>query len=538
MDISFGVKTRSGYGGVPSGNLPGSAISGTGAADWIIDGSGDLVPSGTYGAFKSYSAVSYALTLADATLVTITIIPDSAHTKFRPAPLDTNDNYQLRLQLQVAGGAPGAMARGDTVWIRDSEMSSTSIWEIRPPAPTGGSWTDPSGVGVLTVRSETVDTSVDARGPVLKHGAILHSIQFRTTNSGPIYFPLSFRDIWFSAVFAGYALRYVNTADGGWGISVYNSRFDQVAGLPAPFAEGFMLARGALEAVEAVGNRFDNMARCITVFGTPSGGMSVGTRITHNLFIDPMNDCCAIGQTTATHPGIRDVVFEDNTAFGGINAGTGAHPDFFQAQGIRTATTVSFGSCQRNIYVTNGATYGFQAYFFDDSVAGSSNTNAVISNNIACTGAVQGIWLVRFDNPQVQANTVLKNLQPTALNAQIHIPAGMGGAGGRFSYNLLSSPLNIAAQTAPITTPNTLVAQSLPGFQTALPGWADAGLTDRASVLAAYTPVAGGAAANPDGTYNGALFPPAPGETVGAWNDLSVFDPSDPTWVAAHPPAS
>lgn len=337
---------------------------------------------------------------------------------------------------------------------------------------------------------------------------------------------------------AGYG-GYVSTTDGGWGISVYNSRFDQVPDLPSPETiEGIMLAKGAADAAEAVGNRFENMGRCITVISTTSGGQSVGARVTHNLFIDPLNDCCALGQATATIPGIRDIVFEDNTAVGGVNTGTGAHPDFFQAQGIRTATSISFGSCQRNIYVTNGSDYGYQAYFLDDSVAGSSNANAIVTNNIACTTAVQGIWLARFDNPKVQANTILKNLQPTALNPQVFIPSGAGGVGGSFNYNLLSSPLSIAAQTAPLTAPNTIVTQSVSGFQAALPDWADEGLTDRASVLTAYTPVAGGAAANPDGTYNGALFPPAPGETIGAWNDLSVFQPANPSWVSVHPPAA
>lgn len=143
-DVEFGAKTRSGHGGVPSGNAPASAITGTGASDWRIDDEGDLVPSGTYGAVKTFSRSSYDLTLANAETVTITMIPGVAHVKWKNNALlanpDSSSSFQLRTVLLAAIGAPGAMIHGEEVRVRPGVQNNLSngtlgglAMRIRPP---------------------------------------------------------------------------------------------------------------------------------------------------------------------------------------------------------------------------------------------------------------------------------------------------------------------------------------------------------------------------------------------------------------------
>lgn len=142
--IEFGVKTRSGHGGVPSGNEPASAITGTGASDWLIDDEGDLVPSGTYGAVKTFSRSSYDLTLANAETVTITMLPGVAHVKWKNnaalANPDSSSSFQLRTVLLAAIGEPGAMIHGEEVRVRPGVQNNLSngtlggiAMRIRPP---------------------------------------------------------------------------------------------------------------------------------------------------------------------------------------------------------------------------------------------------------------------------------------------------------------------------------------------------------------------------------------------------------------------
>lgn len=143
LNINFGTKTRSGHGGVASGAAAGSVIMGTGSGDWQIDTRGDIVPSGTFGAVKSFSQNSYGLSLATGDTVNITMLPNAAHVRAindGGANTDSASSFQLQTLLDQAPRA-GAMVLGDIIYCRDGTLAggtalnpTGALWRIRPPA--------------------------------------------------------------------------------------------------------------------------------------------------------------------------------------------------------------------------------------------------------------------------------------------------------------------------------------------------------------------------------------------------------------------
>lgn len=146
FNLTFWTKTRSGYAEVDVSETPASAITGTGAEDWVINSRGAIAPAGTYGAYKSFSKTAgqtYNLTLASGATCDILMAEGSGVTS---TPDDTNTSFQLRTVMQLAYGANGAMRLGETVYLRDGSVLNPTgaSWSFRPPA--GGY----AGAGVIT----------------------------------------------------------------------------------------------------------------------------------------------------------------------------------------------------------------------------------------------------------------------------------------------------------------------------------------------------------------------------------------------------
>ena len=163
-NLSFGVKTRSGAGGVAVGQVAASAITGTGASDWVINSAGQITPSGTYDATKTFSKTAgqtYNLTLASGATCDILMVAARADVTNNSA--DTYTNYQLRNILTRAYTATGCLVLGDTVMIRDGSV-------IDPRGDASGHCTMPSagyaGGGAITPGSGYTNGTyiVDATG--------------------------------------------------------------------------------------------------------------------------------------------------------------------------------------------------------------------------------------------------------------------------------------------------------------------------------------------------------------------------------------
>ena len=548
--INFGVKTRSGFGGWPSGNAAGSLITGTGSGDWVIDAEGNLTPSGSYAAYMSFGASSYSLTLANGLSISITMVANRSDIRFRPTG-DSNTNWQLRTVLGIAGGANGALAKGDSVVVRSSEMSDTAVWRYRPPDDTNGSWTDPNvGSGVVTVISEDVDATAAKR-----HGAILHRVRLETNVSGPIYVPLLFKSVQFRGESAGALSEYSgNAATDAWGVSYENIRcYSTVDGNDAALVDGVWV-QGAADGnvTYCIDSLFENIGFAITVKATSTGGVGTSTEIKRNRFNECWQDRIKISKQNATQPTSSEMDIELNVSLVPNHRPSPTyddHVELFQTDGMQFSASLSlpFGTFQKNgwfVPVEDGEMNG-QGCFNDDNAATNYWTDAIIQNFIYCAFSDSAVFLNRFNDPTVRYCTLLPNLGGSPNNPKVRVPTAAGGTDGTFTYNVWVIAPDISAQGGTIdTTGNVLLTKSEVAIQVAFPNWSNsnADIVTPDDFLLAHTPanlaVASGGVVNPGGLVAGALFPAVAPETIGAWNDGTAYDPGNPVWVAAHPPAS
>lgn len=546
LEFTIGSKTRSGFtSSTQTGLAAGTEITGAGASDWVIDAEGHIVPSGTYGAFKSFTRSLYALEAGGIPIV-ITVVPNRADFRFRST--DTTSSYQLKTLLELPGTSPGCIAKGDTLY-GDGTQPGGGIANLRPPPAANGSWTDPAtGDGVVTVRSLNVDTGQDEWGPTLRHGCVIRGINIANPTTGAGYIPLDLRQVWLEGrnPGGGYIIRYNNLATGSWGVSLADSKVSAAEGF---WTDGITIHGGPNDPRPAFanGNRIDAMGKALIGGSTTAGGQFRGLVMRDNVFVNQLDDCMCVGQmgqvgnTATILPGVAEYLIEGNTGIGGGVAG-GSHPDYFQDQGMRalsSPTTRIIGTIRKNVYVTNGASNGFQCTFLDDTVDPNRNLQAIFENLIFCTSAKHGVWMDGFIDPIVRFCTMINNLTPGSDGPRIVVPADPGGSGGLLNRNLGTDAPDITPQTGIVTQIyNTVLSASEAGIRAALPNWTDSGLRRRNDVLFVYTPSDDGLAMNPDDTVSGALFPAVPGQSIGAWNDGSIFQPMNADWVAAHPPAT
>jgi len=528
---TWGVKTRSGYGAVLKG-IP-NPVTGVDATDFTMNASNNLVPSGTYGAFKTYlksPGQTYALTFSDATTENFVLVASAAHVAATPA--DTATSNELFAMLSLVSSASGALVLGDTVICRPGTFNPTSaLWRYNKPT-TG--WAAGSG-SVITIQSETPDTSSDAYGNLNRGGDFIIGNLIANT-SADVQFPITFADITYYSdlattrpSFGGY------NSTVGYGQSYTRCHFENGPGVPQASLNTGLIARGGT--VHQC--YFTRFLTCMT-----GGKTGQATGVTESIFHDMVSDGLTLAGNMLT--------IEDNLFFNWPFI-SGAHPDAIQhsAAGL-TADVASFGTVKRNLIARNVSTVDSlgrprdaQGIFLADGQSPYYIDGATVENNGVILTAQNGIAMARYRNAPIRFNTVITALNPlgTGVESTLNMLIFLNGCVGcSVTHNVAIGYSGLTGNTENhnVTLPKTMAAYLLafPNYV----GGQNPGYNTRAAILTALTPanrtVAAGGLVWPDLQVSGMLFPATTGETIGAWNDGTAFSPDDPVWVAAHPPAS
>jgi hypothetical protein len=544
IPITFGDKTPSGYGCVdltvllPTfGTITITALTnglGNPSTDFTITSPNLLCPSGTFAAKKFYTG-PYAGTLSDGTLsqdIAIPILPNTAF--IRAKVTDANNSSELDDLLNFGAADNRSLKLGDTVYGRDGWWNPSSAgWRIRPPAGGYGAGTG----STITIRSETVDTAMDSNGnPRLQHGFKIGGIQMDAAVVGPGPMPFTFRDIWFFSnvpvpTLSSAAL--LSATSTGYGISAYNSRFEigpLNTGAPNPTRVNYVgflsgnTANGTPNLTVADHNHFIGLGKSL------SGNHAT---FTWNVIEDGYEDAMA----NSDGPNY----IEYNFAFN-FHKVAGTHADASQNGGTLSAGT-DYGRSNYNIFVRNVSTGDPNdlsgGVFNDDTNSPSYFVNAEVKNNIMAFLGANMVFMHTFNNPIIRFNTLLAN-QPNANsttgNIQVH-----NGTDAVVERNITNATPSTASQFGTVTLLfNTAIsASSFPAYQAAFPALVNpmVDMNNRAQALAKFTPNPTGVSLNGDGSFSGALFPACPGQANGAWNDGTVWNCANPTWLADHPPA-
>jgi len=475
-----------------------------------------VVTDGTYNSTVTVNIIANAFTIREMTASGANggrWATDSMYTVDGTA---TSGPTQLRTLLQNA-----TLARGDTIWCRDGIFNPTSA-EVRMRIRVGGY----SGSGMITIRSETVDASVDQYGmPNRRHGAEMRRLIFDDANlTGDIYVPIRLEDMWLSSTRTTEAVVTYADTDALWGVSAYNCRIAGDSSIVADSLRGITLRGSQTDVAYVQFCTLTNLGRGIVVQSSTGG---VGGRTKGALIQD--NDAYAMCEDFINDSGEATVV-ERNFARDWQWVGVGAHPDAYQhVHDGASPTTYDGPKVRYNIFVTNTdlATYTFQAYFTDDTALARLLTNVEFKWNIGTCLTSHGVTMARLNGPVCQYNTTLSLVTPgvdlngdtTPTNTIISVPGGgKNGTDGTFSYNAANS-ISVGPQTGTVvSTPNVALSSGggATSYATALPNWAETGITSRALAKAALTPanvaVASGGLKETDNRYNGAIGPD------GDWN--------------------
>lgn len=494
--ISFGAKTRKGHGGhslgyTGSGTLSITAGDPTGL--WTIDSRNQLVPAGAYGGSVSGALVGpYTLTVTDGTLagtVTINILANAAHWRsVNVAPnADSGATSQLRTLLSTAG----AVARGDTLWLRNGSAFNPTCVDSRIRPPSGLY----SGAGSIVIRPESPFAATMGRiwfdsAAMSAAGSVF--IEFRdmqflgyNTSSATVTTPLISRT-------GTFAIRDVHC---------YNCRFERDPAATQPMSGVTPFSNGVIDHCY-FGDLYDGIT-----------GSSANAFVTFCEMQRIQNDCIK-----GTH---TDITVEDNFFHDKYYYTTSSHGDFMQDLGV-TGTppqTRSVGSFRRNIFargsVVDPTQPDGQGLFLDDTISGNNITNVTAENNIYIGTFVNGISMTRATNPTVRRNTVLNDVTATLTtpaNANIN---SNSGSGGTYENNVANGYVLQAGSTS---LNNNTIGRTLTAYNSAFQNASLAmAAASKADVIAGLKPVLGGPLLNGDGTYSGALFP------NGTWNDGSIY---------------
>lgn len=509
-NINFGVKTRRGHGGYPVNQTAASAITGTGASDWVINSAGKIAPSGTYGnamTFSKAAGETYNLTLADGTPCNITLVANAAHCTSTAS--DTSTSFELRTLLNTSG----VIARGDTIYCRDDMNLNPTLadWRIRPPLAGY------SGSGRVIVRGETPDLSTDSNGNLRRGGlARIGALVWDAAVSGDVLWPIDVYYLTFYDDNSGSSRCFAYTTASGFGLGAYYCRFETRSDVPLATAN----------AKTAFVNRGGTMHACyVKYFGIgTTGGRATGdytSTWTSNIFENLTEDGIKLGGT--------NIIVEDNFGFNFLYY-TGAHPDWIQHLGTTTGSLSGLGSIRRNIGVRNvGPTTGdAQGIFMDDTTAPYYISGATIENNICIFTSQNGIELSRFDGATVVRNTILTaNDNPfgTGLEPTLSMfVADDSGTTINSTFDRNASSAKSITGSGNTDTFNQTFGRAVGAYSTAIPGFiggSNPGYVTRAIVLAALKPadlaIASGGLRQADDTFSGALFPD------GSWNDGAAY---------------
>lgn len=165
--VNFGAKTRQGYGGYPTAEAATTNLTGTYGSFFKIDEASNLVPAAssafTWGTAWTPPVASGTVTVTGASgqVYNITIVANAAHIRERTGRSSNPDapNPTNRSELgNMVGTTPVWLAGGDTIWCRDGHFNPTQGANFMAPRTVANFG------GRITVRSETVDATVDAYG--------------------------------------------------------------------------------------------------------------------------------------------------------------------------------------------------------------------------------------------------------------------------------------------------------------------------------------------------------------------------------------
>ena len=453
-------------------------------------------------------------------------------------------------QLKTLLESSTMLKRGDVIKLRDGSFDRG----ITVTSPTSG-WTTGStgGSGNVVIRSENPDLTTDSRGRPYRGGGFRVANWVWSGSNGGADDPLPVTVKYLT--FRTYEPAFINWFLYGWqptagtanrrsGGDVEYCRFigntsNYDIGL---FYDG-LYYRAGLTAGTIQYNRFEGLGKGCVIRGDYSGNPCTGVTVYHNDVINNYEDAFNYGQRAVSGASFKEnLLVEQLYAQNNKNTPpTTVHSDFLQWLGDGSVlTTMNIGLMEKNLTSMNFDGNGSQGLFISDNKNAGTVITFAAQNNIIHSGLANGI---EFDGttPTVKWNTVL-GVVGSAWN-DLKIYAGKPAIGGAFENNV-SNVFSVSGSPSPTITPspNRTLNRSVPSqYTTAFPNYVNTGLYTRYQIAKAFTPadllVASGGMKNADGTFNSALFPATSGNDVGAWNDGSVYDPLNPTWVAAHPPA-
>lgn len=510
--VSFGAKTRVGFGGKPLGYVGAGtlAITGTNAAHWQIDNRYHLVPkngAGAYGSAPPTFSGPYTLTIGDGVVsstVTVNMVAAKAH--FREMASTPGGVNQDNSAANTPFGPPYAsqlnyytdifvLADGDHLVMRDGHFNPAGlVWYVNYHASYAGL--------SLTVESETVDVALNSDGNQRwAHGGKIGAILHNPATSGGVY-PIEFKHLQF-------------TNDSGL-TSIFQQASDQIIrGLKLTNCfVGFGLGTTA----DIYGNSANGV-------GCDSTAVS-GCRITNVA-------CGYIGRASKTYPGsLTSNVFHhnwidnininstgwtitDNFIFDTVGPVAG-HPDCMQLSGtydVGDATDTAWATITGNIAVcdTGAATQGI-GFLTNQGTAGTY-VGLVFENNISVMCGLNGLQLSGMDNMFVRFNTIIGD--QTRYNSGVNFtvtsgaPVSNNATIDRNVANIyaIGTITGTVVDTNRVTLAANLTAMDVmyPNLRAAL----IAGITNRAAAIVAATPAAtaqaSGGALLADGSYGGAL---------------------------------
>ncbi len=554
--IMFGAKTRSGFGGYPSGNAPASAITGTGASDWLIDDEGDIVPSGTYGAVKSFSLATYVLGLANGASITISMVSDAFHVKWKNdaalTHVDTASSFQLRSVCILTIGAGGAPVLGDTIFVRNGTQNNVSTstlggLDMRLRLPLGGY----AGSGWLKVKADNpVNLDSTAAAPaVLTRLTIDNALQI----SGTLDCGLWFEGFGLCRPLVGVTrtIAVFNVAHSNGTVDRLYFKSNRGYGTVINDPTGLANASCIVLSEDCSNVTIDN-----SIFHDLYNPIIIGSlnpTITNTTTIRSANDSYKI--IAPTNPTMADLIDLDKR----YPIGSGAHGDHYQQSNTTLTAGTHAGGSYHRIFLVNGNDDGMnddgQGIFSDDQVVGAPYDGSVVENLFVLFKTVRGLSISNLQNGSFKrvgafrdepsslpaglfmvgnVNTVIEDAICSYFSQATYAPPSGGSVPS--SGNTVTRVLEIDPAGNKTWAQYAALYAAL--FDSPSYGSANAlnpNLVPTTSAIAAkvleikqnWAPkrgvlIASGGGMNPDGTYRGPLFPKNMDGTVD-WNDGSVY---------------
>lgn len=495
--VAFGKRTPSGFGGYPVG-VGRTVASGTNMADWTVDDLGDLVPSGTYKAAKTYAANTYLLTLDNAETVSITMIDNRYDVVARQGSASNNDgNYPDYSQLNAVlnnftdGRKP---ALGDSIYCRGHRVLNPGAGDVRVEPQSTYSGSGRIRVYGLAAGRLSVDYAyTEVASP-------LDFVDFNVFNDNA-------GDGTFSFLF-GY------TNDGN-GIGFYDGYVANSTAKVNPGNTFGLRVRGGSPVKRC---RIERVGTGIFLSASPSTDTG---DIMWNDFRYIGSDGLQ-GQCRGTAFQIADNFFRDS------RTQVGDHGDGFQHLGWVDGSAHTFGGFRRNIFIRGTGTPGvpdIQGFFATDMGTGVTITGAVIENNIFLHTLRNSIFLDKFINPLVRSNLSLWdfNSDHGGSNDGTIIQA-FSGTGGTFDHNVSNNSIatDNAGQSGVTNGTHTQIAMNDTANNAAFNAF-NRNPASRAEAIAAFTPKLNGSLKKGDGSYDGPLLPPTTGTNYGCWSSREAY---------------